>query len=304
MLATLQSWLSALGPVLAANELNNREWATLVWLGGGIVFALWWKPLRQPVLSLVRTATISLLGVLVAGLWVWSAGIAFLGQRAHLWTADLLKDTAVWAVGPALVLVYRLNQASSDPRFFRRVLLDTVKLSVLVEFYLNLRVLGFVQELVLLPVVTVVALLAQGAGNVGKYRRVKQVFDFILVGIGVALLAYVTITLVASGRQEDPWRDVRQLALPIWLTLGAVPYIYGASLLFNYQGAFGRVTWSSKDLAAVRRAKLALLIELNVRSHAVGRFYDPWTTRLTEAHSFTEARSVVRQFRQGEPRSP
>src|ERR1700686_4847792 len=64
MSATFQSWLSAIGQVLAGNELNNREWATLVWLGVGIVCVLWWKPLRQPVLDLVRTAALSLFGLL------------------------------------------------------------------------------------------------------------------------------------------------------------------------------------------------------------------------------------------------
>jgi len=269
--------------------------------------ALWWTPTRQAVLSLIRTATISILGVLVVGLWVWTAGIAFAGAEIHLWTPDLLKDTAIWGIGPAFVLVYRLPRASTDPQFFRRVVLETVKLSVLVEFDVNLHVLGFVQEFVLLPVVTFVALLAQVAGTEQRYRLVQQVFDFILTGIGVALLAYVTITLITSWHQEDPWRDVRELALPIWLTLGAVPYIYGVSLLFNYQGAFSRLDWTTRKSAAVhraklvRRARLALLIELNVRSHQVGTFYDPWTTRLAEAHNLSEARRIVRQFRRGKP---
>jgi hypothetical protein len=288
-------------PVLAGNELNNREWATLVWLGAAMMAALWRKPSRPLVLNLVRSAALSLFGLLAVGLWAWTAGIAFLGEQAHLWTHDLVKDTVVWAIGPTLVLVFRLNQASKDPKFFRRAFLETVKLSVLVEFYLNVRVLGFVQELVLLPVATVVALLAQFAGTDQKYRRVKQVFDLILLGIGVALLAYVTITLATSWRQEDPWRDVRELALPIWLTLGVVPYIYGVSLFFTYQGAFRRIAFSSKDVAAVRRAKLALLLGLNVRSHEVGKFYDPWTTRLTDGHNFTDARRIVRQFRRREP---
>jgi hypothetical protein len=281
----------------SGNELNNREWATLVWLGVAIVVVLWWKPTRQPFLSLIRNATISVLGVLVAGLWVWTAGIVFLGEQAHLWSTDLLKDTAIWAVGPALALVYRLN--TTDASFFRRALLGTVRLSVLVEFYLNLRVFGFVEELVLLPVVTFVALLATFASTDQKYRQVKQVFDFALAASGIAVLTYVTITLIANWRQEDPLHDLRELLLPAWLTVGAVPYIYGVSLLFNYQGAFWRLAWSSKDATAVRRAKLALLLELNIRSHRVGAFYDPWVARVTEARSFAEARSVVRQFLRG-----
>src|SRR6266516_3030031 len=296
--------------MIAGGELNNREWASLVWLAVAVAAALWWKPTRPVVLGLgplVRTAAISLIGVLVAGLWLWSAGIAFVFAQIHLWTPDLLKDTVIWAIGPAFVLVFRVPQVPKDPHFFRRAVLETVKLSVLVEFYVNLHVLSFVQELMLIPAVTFVALIAQGARTQPKYRQVRQVFDFLLVVMGVALLAYVTITLATNWRQEDPWRDTRQLALPIWLTVGAVPYIYIVCLCVNYEGAYKRIAFrwnkdapSSKDFAAVRRAMLALLIELNVRTHLVGSFYEPWVARLTETHNLSEARSVVRGFRRGE----
>jgi hypothetical protein len=76
-----------------------------------------------------------------------------------------------------------------------------------------------------------------------------------------------------------------------------VPYIYGVGLLFNYQGAFLRLDLASKDPTAARRAKAALLIELNVRSHRVGAFGGPWVTRLTEAPSLADARGVAREFR-------
>ena len=286
--------------VPSGNELNDREWATLVWLGVVAVLVLWWKKTRQPVLNLVRTALTSLLAMLVAGLWVWTAGIVFLGAWAHWWTGDLLKDTAIWAIGPALALIWGLAKAPTDPRFFRRVVLGTVKVSVLVEFYVNLQVFGFVQELLLLPVITSLAVLDQFAGTDQKYRPAKRLFDVILAGIGLAVLAYVTITLIANWHQQNPLHDVRELALPVWLTIGAVPYIFGVSLFFNYEWVFRRLAQSSKDVNAVRRAKLALLVGLNVRSHRIGAFYDPWITRLVEAHNFAEARNVVRQFLRGE----
>lgn len=258
---------------------------------------LLWKPTRLPVLNLARTAATSIFALLGVGLWVWTSGIVALSARAHLWTGDLVKDTIVWAIGPALVLTYRLPQASSDPRFFRRTVLETAKISVFVEFYVNLHVFGFVQELILIPVVTVVAILAQFAGTDQKYHQVKQVFNFILAVIGIALLVYVTGSLVANWHQEDPLHDIRDVVLPMWLTLGAVPYIYGVGLLFNYQGAFLRLDLASKDPTAARRAKAALLIELNVRSHRVGAFGGPWITRLAEAPSLAAARGVAREFR-------
>ena len=111
--------------MLAGNELNDREWATLVWLAIVIVLLLWSKRTRRPVLVLVRTATTSLLAVLAAGLWIWTAGVVWFGERVHLWTGDLVKDTVIWALGPALALIYGLGP--SDSNFFRRAVLGTAR---------------------------------------------------------------------------------------------------------------------------------------------------------------------------------
>jgi hypothetical protein len=136
---------------------------------------------------------------------------------------------------------------------------------------------------------------------------VRHAFDFVLFAIGVGLLAYVTTTLATNWRQEDPWRGARELALPIRLTVGAVPYVYGVSVYVNYEGLYTRVTFrwrrdspSSTDFAPLRRGMLALLIELNIPTHLVGSFHEPWVSRVTEAQSLGAARSVVRQFRRGE----
>lgn len=211
--------------MLAGNELNDREWATLVWLAIVIVLLLWSKRTRRPVLVLVRTATTSLLAVLAAGLWIWTAGVVWFGERVHLWTGDLLKDTVIWALGPALALIYGLGP--SDSNFFRRAVLGTVRISVLVEFYVNLHVFGFIQELVLLPVVTAVALLAQFAGTDEKYRATKRLFNVILGCTGLVVLAYVSVTLIArmASRGSTPRCSRTRIAgvahdrgspLPVW----------------------------------------------------------------------------------------
>lgn len=280
------------------NELNNREWATLVWIGVGLIWLLWRKETRESSVSLLRTAANPVLVVPAIVMWAWTAIVVFVAYRLHLWTNDLIKDTVIWSIGPALGLYFSANDVGKDPHFFRRAALRTIRYSVLIEFYVNLRVFSLFVELVLLPGVTLLALLVWFAGTDEKYRPTKCVLDVLVGLVGLAIVIYVTASLIGSWRQEDPWHDLRELALPIWLTIGVLPFVLAFSLFSGYQAAFWRIDWHTNDRRVRRLAKFALLLELNVSAHPIAKFGGGWLTQIAGARSFDEARGVVRRYRE------
>ncbi len=280
------------------NELNNREWATLIWLGVAVGAALLWKGTRPMAASLLRFATTPVIFFTILGLWCWSALVVLAAAHLHLWTGDLFKDTAIWFIGQALLLYMTVNKVAKEPQFFRRVIKEAARYSLLIEFYVNLRVFSLPAEVIILPVVTGLALLAAVAGNNSRNRSAKTVIDAMTTLVGLGLLAYVTVALIGSWHQEDLGHDVRDLALPIWLTIGVVPYLYGLSLFSGYQSQFLRIDfWTRGDLRARRRVKLALIIELNVRTHLIHGLSGHWFNDLAGARSLAAAREVVRRYR-------
>jgi hypothetical protein len=160
----------------------------------------------------VRTAAHPALLIPAMLMWAWIGLVVFVAYRLHLWTADLIKDSVIWSIGPALGLFFNVTKLSKDPLFFRHTALSTIKYSVLIEFYVNLRVFSFpVELLVVLPGVTLLALLASFAGTNEKYRPAKRVLDVVLAFVGIAIALYVTVALVGSWRHEDPWHDPQSL---------------------------------------------------------------------------------------------
>ena len=291
--------LTATLPVLPpGNALNNREWATLIWLGIVAVSLLSWKDMRPLLANVVRSAAKPVLVLPAIALWGWTALLVVAASRVHLWTLDLLKDTVIWSIGPALGLYWSVTKVSENPQFYRRLALSTIGYTVLIEFYMNLRVFSLLRELILLPTITFVALMAVVAARDKKYSTVKTFLDVMMSLAGLGLLVYVTIALVSSWHAEDLGHDVRDLLLPAWLTVAAVPYVYGLSLFFGYQSAFGRIDlWMKGQDRVAKRAKLALVVELNVRTHPVNRFGGRWLNELAEARTFSAARDVVRRYR-------
>ena len=285
------------GLVPAGNELNNREWATLFWLGVVLLLVLWRKETRALLGDVVRIAAGWKIWVPFLALVAWMAILVMLAYRIRLWTTDLIKDTVIW-VGSGVALYFSVTQVRRQPHFFRGAALTGFKAAVFIEFYVNLYVFPFLIELILLPMITMLLMLSLVAGRDEKTRDVKRFIDALTALVGLALLAFVTISLILNWRQLDWPGTLRRLALPIWLTLGLLPFLYVLSLFSNYEQAFLQLRWASRDPMAIRRAKLALLTELNVHTRLVGNFVIPWPARLTRAASFHEARRIVRDYRE------
>jgi hypothetical protein len=88
----------------------------------------------------------------------------------------------------------------------------------------------------------------------------------------------------------------RLIALPVWMTLLALPPIFIIGMWFAYQGVFHMIGFWSEDKRTVRRAKLLLLRHLGVRPRRIGRFDGLWQRRLTRATTDEERRAVIDQF--------
>ena len=220
-----------------------------------------------------------------------------LGRRIGLWKHDLIKDSVVWVIGPAIGLFFGISDAGEKPHFFREAVLSTLKYSVFVEFYVNLVTFSLPIELVLVPVVTVITLLTVVAGKDEKFKPVRVLLNWVTALIGFGLLIAVSVRLAADWHHVDTLSDLRQLALPMWLTVGLMPYIFLLVLWATYGLLFVRINFATNDKKARRRAKVALAFALNFRTHRVGQFGGPWLHQIGSASTFSQARSVVRQYR-------
>ena len=253
-----------------------------------------WRQTRSILLGVLPTvASFWQVWLVFAVLLGWTALLVTVAYRFHFWTTGLIKDTVIWCGSSALVLFFSVTRVAREPHFFRNAALAAFKATVFVEFYVNLYVFPFLLELILQPVVTLLALSNVVPGD----PRVKALANRLLSVFGLAVVAFATVKLIQNSQQKDWLDELRRLILPIWLTLGVLPCLHEISLVFNYQRAFRLLRWASHDPIAVRRARLALVTGLHLRTRLVGRFDGGWAAQLTGVPSFREARRVVREYK-------
>lgn len=272
--------------------MNNRELATVIWLGIGLAACLFSREIRGALWQVARSFSHpKVLGPVVA-LAAWTLGLVVLAHMWGLWEPDARNDTVVWFVTVGVVLYFSLERVTREG-FFRTTALRAVAVAVFVEGFVNLAVLSLPVELVLVPAVTFLGMLVAVSEGKEEYASAHRLVTDIVSVIGLCALVYGSIRL---AEDFDAGYTVRALVLPVWLTLGVLPLVYIVGLWSAYESAFIRIDFQTEDPMNRRRAKRALARATHVRAAVVDRFAGRWIWELASADTDDEAREVTRRW--------
>lgn len=282
-------------------ELNNRELAGLIWLA---LFAGWAVSQRK-VRSGLRDIGLrdigkslchpTILFPLIAMIG-YVVGLTRIGSRLGLWNSNLLKGTVVWFIGSAPVLLFNLNKCWEEPRFFRPTALRTLELTVFLAFFMNLFVFSLPTELILQPLVGILLMVSLVAERVRGHQVVKKLVDRLLAIGGFAVATFIVVEVVRNWPQLSTQELLLDLALPVWLTTGLLPFLYLAALYAGYESAFMRINLIVDNRKDRRRAKLALVMVTLGRVRLLNGFGGNWAKEAGSANSIGGARREIKKF--------
>ncbi len=286
--------------------MDNREFATLI-LSAVMAVAIAAFAMRN------RGTRKSLIGVFAAlsapkvigpilGFGVWVFALVTLAKKVGLWDDGLIFPAVLWTVTAGLGLIFKLASRKSGEPFFRPMIARTFRLTVFVEIIVGLYAFSLGIELVLLIVASFLGLLSVVADSDEKYEPVKKLLDGLIGFIGLAIIVLTVVNLASGWSELDKGHILRQLVLPLWLTLGAIPYLYLLALWIGYEHAFLRINLASDDGPSRRRSKLALLVALRGRAAKAHAFGGGWAREISESPGYVEAWRVGRRFLNAEER--
>lgn len=279
------------------SAFDNRERAVLFWFS---LFAAW-AVSNQGVRTSVMSLTTTLLSkpILTVLLLAVSYAAAVIGAASYfgLWNLGFTKDTLIWGGGVAFVMIVNHDNASRDPDHFNKIVRDTLKASALIVFVTNLYVLPVAFELVLVPVVSLLAALAAFAELDEKSAVLKPYVRGLLGIFGIALLAYSMIRIVSDSQNAFTVENLSLLVLPVVLTLSFVPFVYALALYSGYENIFIRLPIWIKDGALRQYARRQIMWACLIDLGRVSRFRSDCIPRFGHARTRDDVTRVVAEFR-------
>lgn len=247
---------------------NNREKAIAIWLVVGLIVMLFQRSIRHPFQEVLRCFFRWKMLIIVLPMLLW-VGLEVFGVRAAgLWDTSLLKDTILWTLGVAFVLLINTGTAAQDEHYFRKVLLDNAKVALFLEFIVNLYTFNLWVEIILLPALFLIGGMSAVAESNKKYLPVKRAVDFAVSVFGMYLIGFAIVSIVRDYRGFASIDNLRSFLLPLLLTAAFVPFLYMSAVYASYETLSMRLFIVSRDnrpLARYAKRKTFGLCFLNLR---------------------------------------
>lgn len=284
------------GVHIAASGLDNREVALLILLGLGVLWAFWHRSARSAIGGVLKSAVQPVILIPFAGLVASVGGLVLLGEARGLWEPALVPATVAWVLTQGVVLLYGIGTRKAGEPFFRPTLASMLRLTWLIEVFVGFYVLGVVAELVLLVILVMLGALSAVGASKDEYKPIRPWIEGMIAVIGLGLLLYVAVNVIADWDVIDKAFAARAFLLPVGLTVGCMPYLYWVSLWAGYHDAFIWINAETDDRGVRRRAKLGLILALRLRASRASAFRTYWARKITEADDLAAARDIGREF--------
>jgi hypothetical protein len=153
-----------------------------------------------------------------------------------------------------------------------------------------------IAELVALPVATLVALIAVFPARNEAEERVTSGANWLLALGGLAMLSWVSYRVVRDWDLLLSVSSARRLALPIWLSLGLLPFLVVAAWLMSLGSTFTRINVAIGVGTDRRRVKFAVLTLVPFRQSRLSGFGGGWARAAADAGTLSGARQEIREF--------
>jgi hypothetical protein len=278
--------------------LSTREVAALFWLS---LLILWAVRVRKVRTSLLQVAKRLFDGRIVFILAIFAAYIVAwveLARRLGVWDDSLIEETVFWYVLSGLPLLFKMDDAGRDATFFRRTALAVISVSVLTEFYFSIVSFSLPMELILVPVAGLITLGAIMVDTQKQYASQRRFWHGLLLLL-LAMVSSATAGEIYAQREVLDLAQVgRSFALPIWLLLASLPFIFALALVTGYELAFLRMKFFNERRPVGWATRLALFVGLNWHLHELHAFAAYWPKQVASAPTFRLALEQVRAFRE------
>jgi hypothetical protein len=176
------------------------------------------------------------------------------------------KDIIIWGLTTGFTLLFNVNKIKTD--FFKKTIIDVLKISILLEFIMNLYTFNFfVEMLVIIPIITILTLLDATASLKEEYKQAKKIVDFLLLITSFWILALTLRGIFSNFQDYLSLNNLFEFLLPIVLTIWFLPFLYFLALAMNYETFFVNINLRIKDkprLAKFMKQKVFFLCFLNL----------------------------------------
>ena len=245
----------------------------------------------------VSARPIALTFVLAAAYLV---AVTYALRAVEFWTFQQFKITVLWFLFAGIPALTDIPRISEDPSHLGASAARNFKLSLLLDFFVNLFKMPLLAELFFVPFMALIGGMLAVAQGDEKYAIVEKFLNGLLALLGSALLAFALYKLASDFDSVANLNTGRDFALPILYNLAFVPVLWILAVYAAYESVFVRIGFVVADEDLRLYAKRRLFFSLRTDIRALNKWLrGAWTTALTSRSAIERSIQALKVPRDG-----
>jgi len=281
------------------NLFSNREIAVGIWFVVLMIYATSMKTMRKSFVDVLKSASTPKILVPLSLSFIPTVLIIALLSNFGLWDLSVLKETIYWVIGTGLVMFGSFNDVKSVKTLYKKTAKDTLVLVVVLEFLVWFYVFPLWVELLLVPLTTLIVLMA----TVAKYQKAdgieltRKVLNGLQVFMGLIILLFAVIALANNPKPLFTYQNLELFLLPMILSFIYAPSVYLLALYSKYELVFNRIRYGLEHIKDKRVIKLAAIKRCRLSVYVTGEMIRHLAINLNNETTEVQALKLIRTFK-------
>ena len=279
------------------NILSSREWATIIWLLILLIYVLKNEKTKDSFLDVIKI----LFGKNLIKIWLVTSLyvfiITFLFSKTIIWDNLYIKDIIVWFITSGIIFCFNAASKEADEQYIWKVLKDNLKFTIVMEFIYSTFTFSFCVELLIIPIITILAMVDAYAERKKEYYIVHKFMQGVFAIISIWFF-YETFKIgLKEYKKLNVLNTFVSFMIPIAYLILILPLEYIIELYCKYETLFVKLSFKNNtEKTANRRRKLLIIKECGFSVHNVILFQKNYCSKIYIKMNDEDFKSLLNDF--------
>ena len=245
---------------------TTREWASITLIILFVLMSAKARSVRGSIIGVVKAFFHWKILLPIICAQIYLSIFAYALYKYGLWDTTILRETIFFLFYTSISLMFRYNSKSERIASLKGIVEDTIKATLIIEFYLNIHTFSYGVELIIQFLLTLLYLM--GAYNKRDTKDLEKTYSCtqaLFYGLSISLLVYSIYMSIGEWKENFTSQTVISLLFPMVATIAYWPFLYLFSVIKAYEEWFVRMSFaSSKEEYGFRKNQVFKACGINL----------------------------------------
>ena len=224
---------------------TTREWASITLIILFVLLSAKAKSVRESIIGVVKAFFHWKILLPIICAQIYLSIFAYALYKYGLWNTTILRETIFFLFYTSIALILKYNNNDERISSIKGIVEDTVKATLIIEFYLNIHTFSYGVELIIQFLLTFLYLGAYNKRDTKDLAKTYSCTQILFYGLSISLLVYSIYMFIGEWKENFASQTVISLLFPIVATIAYWPFLYLFSVIKAYEEWFVRIYFAS-----------------------------------------------------------